>query len=69
MEQGESYIKDTGNFFEKLKVVDEILRGAIYVTAYVVVLYLSIPHDKDLEVLQRQYNKFKDKKVPPEVKS
>ena len=66
MKQDESYIKDTGNFLEKLKAVDEIPRGSIYVKADVVALYLSIPNDKDLEVLRKQCDKFKDKKVPPE---
>ena len=63
---GESYIKDTGDFLEKLKRVEEIPKGTILVTADVVGLYPSIPHDGDLEVLQKQYDKFKDKIVPTE---
>ena len=46
MKQGELYIKGTGDFLEKLKRVDEIL-----VTAHMVGLYTSIPHDGGLEVL------------------
>ena len=45
MKQGESCIKDTRNFLEKLKRVEEIPKGAIFVTADVVGLYPSIPHD------------------------
>ena len=66
MKQGESYIKDTGDFFEKLKRVGEIPKGAILVTADVVGLYPSIPHDGGLEVLRKQYHKFNDKIVPTE---
>ena len=63
MKQGESYIKDTGDFLEKLKRVEEIPKRAIPVTADVVGLYPSIPHDRGLEALKKQYDKFKDKKV------
>ena len=66
MKQGESYIKDTGDFLEKLKRVGEIPKGAIFVTADVVGFYLGIPHDGGLEVLRKQYDKFKDKIVPTE---
>ena len=51
MKQGESYVNDTGDFLEKLKRVEKIPKGAILVTADVVGLYLSIPHDEGLEVL------------------
>ena len=66
MKQGESYIKDTGDFLEKLKTVGEIPKEAILVTADVVGLYPSITHDGGLEVLRKQYSKFKDKIVPTE---
>ena len=36
MKQGNSYIKDTGDFLEKLRAIGEIPRGAILVTADVV---------------------------------
>ena len=54
MKQGESYIKDTGDFLEKLKTVGEIPKETFLVTADVVGLYPSIPHDGGLEVLQKQ---------------
>ena len=66
MKQGESYIKDTGDFLEKLKSVEGIPKGAILVTADVVGLYPSIPYDGGLEILRKQYDKFKDKMVPTE---
>ena len=38
----------------------------IYYIYYMVGLYPSIPHDGGLEVLRKQYDKFKDKIVPTE---
>ena len=64
MKQGESYVKDTGDFLDKLKTVGEIPK--ILVTADMVGLYPSIPHDGGLEVLRKQYDKLKDKIVPIE---
>ena len=66
MKQRESYIKDTGDFLEKLKRVEGIPKGAILVTADVVGLYPSILHDGGLEILRKQYDKFNDKMVPTE---
>ena len=64
MTQGNSYIKDTGDFLEKLRAIEEMLKGAILVTAHVKGLYPSIPHDKGLKVLRNQYDKFIDKNRP-----
>ena len=66
MKQGNSYIKDTGDFLEKLRALGEIPKGAILVTADIAGLYPSIPHDEGLKVLQNQYHKFIDKTVPTE---
>ena len=66
MKQGNSYIKDTGDFLEKLRVIGEIRKRAILVTADIVGLYPSIPHDEGLRVLRNQYDKFIDKTVPTE---
>ena len=49
-----------------MRRVGEIPKGAIPVTADVVGLYPSIPHDGGLEVLRKQSDKFKDKIVPTE---
>ena len=54
MKQGKSYKKDTGDFLEKLKAIEEIPKRAIIVVVDVVGLYPSIPHDWGLEVLQKQ---------------
>ena len=47
-----------------MKRVERIPKGAILVTADVVGLYPSIPHDGGLEILRKQYDKFRDKMVP-----
>ena len=66
MKQGESYMKDTGDFLRKLMRVEEIPKGAIVVTSDVVGLYPRIPRERGLEVFQKQYDKFKDKMVASE---
>ena len=67
MKQGNSYIKDTGDFLEKSRAIEEIPKGDILVTADVVGLYPSFPHDEGLKVLRNHYDKFIDKTVPTEV--
>ena len=66
MKKGNSYIKDTGDFLEKLRAIREIPKEAILVKTDVVGLYPSIPHDEGLKVLRNQYDKFIDKTVPTE---
>ena len=53
MQEGWSYIKDSGNFIKKLKNIDHIPQDPIMVTADVVGLYPSISHDAGLETLQK----------------
>ena len=52
MKQEGSYIRDTGDFLAKLKVVGEVPKGAILVRADVVGLYPSIPHSDGLDILK-----------------
>ena len=58
MKQANSNIKDTVDFLEKLRPIGEIPRGAILITAGVVGLYPSIPHDEGLKILRNQCDKF-----------
>ena len=51
MKKNNSYIKDTGDFLEKLRATGEIPKGAILVTADVMGLCPSIPHDEGSKVL------------------
>ena len=55
--QGETYIRDIGDFSEKLKAAGEVPKGAFLVTADVVGPYLGIPHSECLDILQKQYPK------------
>ena len=66
LNKSEAYLKDTGDFLEKFKVAGEFPKKVILVTADVVGLYLSIPHDGGFEVPQKQYDKFKSKAFPTE---
>ena len=64
MQEGQSYIKDTGNFHNKIKHINNIPENAILVTADVVGLYSSIPHQVGLEALREALDKWKTHKVP-----
>ena len=55
--QGETFIRDIGDFSEKLKAAGEVPKGVFLVTADVVGLYLGIPHSEGLDILQKQYPK------------
>ena len=66
MKLGVSYIKDTNDFLFKLKNLGKIPENAFLVTAVVVGLYPSIPHDEGLEVLRKQLNAFDNKSIPTE---
>ena len=61
--QGWSYIKDSGDFVEKLKNIDPIAQGAIIVKADVVGLYPSIPHDAGLKALIKALDNRENKKT------
>ena len=43
-----SYIKDTNNFFRKLKILGQLLENAILCTIDAVYLYPNIPHEESL---------------------
>ena len=63
MQEGWSYIKDSGDFIKKLKNIDHIPQGAIIVTADFVGLYPSIPHDDGLEALRKALDNRENKKI------
>ena len=61
MKKSWSYIKDSGDFIRKIKNLTDISVGTILVTADVVCLYPSIPHQAGLEALKKHLmrdNKF-----------
>ena len=55
MQEGWSYIKDSGDFIKKLKNIDNIPQDNTMVTADVVGLYPSIPHHAGLEALKNAW--------------
>ena len=57
MQEGESYIKDTGDFLNKIENINAIPENAIFVTADVVGLYPSIPYQASLEALREALDK------------
>ena len=52
MQKGISYIRDSEHFLEKIKNISTLPENAILVTADVVGLYLSIPHQAGLSALK-----------------
>ena len=59
MQKSWSYIKDSGDFIRKIKNLTDIPEGAILVTADVVSLYPSIPHQAGLEALKKALDERK----------
>ena len=59
----ESYIKNTGDFLEKFQNLGNIPSNAILVTADVVGLYPSIPHEAGLLDLDEKLEEKSDKKI------
>ena len=59
----ESYIKDTGDFFDKIRNINAIPEYVILVNAGVAGLYLSIPYQAGLEALREALDKRKTHKV------
>ena len=57
MQDGSSYVKDTGDFLKKIKHLGTIPEDAILVTADAVGLYPNIPHD--LQSLRKRLNCFR----------
>ena len=66
MQSAKSYIKDTSDFLRKLKGLGKVPENAILVTADVVGLYPSIPHEDDLEALYTKLEEQEDKRIATE---
>ena len=58
MQEGESYIKDTGDFLNKIKSINAILEIVILVTADLI-LYPSIPRQAGLKAFREALDKRK----------
>ena len=66
MQESWCYIKDSGDFLEKIKNIGKIPEGAILVTADVIGLYPSISYGAGLEALQKILSERDSPKVPTE---
>ena len=64
MKSGKPYVKDTGEFLEKIKSLGRIPEDAFLVTADVVGVYPSIPHVVGLKAIYEKLGERSDKKVP-----
>ena len=64
MPESWSYVKDYGDFLEKIENIGKIPEGAILVTADVVGLYPGIPHGVGLEGLRKKLNERETPRVP-----
>ena len=66
MRKGWSYIKDSQDFINKFHKLGKIPDNAILVTADVVGLYPSIPHNVGLRAPKEALDKREQKKIPTE---
>ena len=67
MKQDKPYIKDTGNFLEKLKAVEEISEEAILVTEDMVGFCPRIPHDGGFKSFKRSTKNSRTKWFPLKI--
>ena len=66
MQSSRSYIKDSGDFIKKIKNIGPIPKDSILVTADIVGLYPSIPHEAGLKALAEALNSRTNKNVSTE---
>ena len=66
MRSAKSYIKDTGDFLNKLKEFGSIPKNVLLVTVHVVGLYPSMPDRDGLGALPIKLEQWEDKKIPTE---
>ena len=66
MQKGLSYIRDSQHFLEKIKTIGSVPENGILVTANVVGLYPSIPHQAGLKAFKETLKKRDIKNIPTE---
>ena len=57
MQNAWSYIQDSGDFIDKKKRIGKIPEGSFLVTADVIGLYPSIPHNEGISALTQKLEK------------
>ena len=67
MQEGMSYIKDSNDFKHKIRDLKDTPNDALLVTADVVGLYSTIPHEAGLQALKEVLERRKDKKISTSV--
>ena len=67
MQKGKSYIKDSNDFINKIRDISSTPEGSLLVTAGVVGLYPSIPHDLELEALKKALVNREVKPIPTKI--
>ena len=63
MQSSWSYIKDSRDFLKKIKQIRNLPEDSILVTADVVGLYPSIPHELGLKALEEALEKWESKQI------
>ena len=64
MQNGNSYLRDSSHFLERIKSIYSVPDNAMLVTADVVGLYPSIPHSTGLNSLKKALEKQVNKQIP-----
>ena len=64
MQSGWSYIRDSGDFIDKMKRIGEVPEGSFLVTADVLGLYPSIPHKEGILALKSKLEEQTSSKMP-----
>ena len=64
MQNGWSYIRDSNDFNNKIKNLENIRSNSILVTADIVGLYPSIPHESGLKAIKEVLENRARKSVP-----
>ena len=64
MQRGWLYIKNSGDFMKKTRNLGSIPKTAILITADVVGLYPSIPHEAGLKALREVLDKREQHTIP-----
>ena len=66
MQNGKSYIRDSGHSLERIKNINTLPENTMLVTADVVGLYTSIPHEAGISALKKALENRLVKKIPTE---
>ena len=66
MQNGKSYIRDSGHFLERINNINTLPENAMLVTADVVGFYPSIPHEAGFIALKKALENRSVKKIPTE---